>query len=218
MSSGPQGQEASAPEGTWSRKRLTMSSRSSLEIALARSETADWPKVAERLLFDHRRLERLSADLLTLARVDEPLSEVGAERVDLAEIVLIELESTSQEVEADIQSVHVHGSAPHLARLVRNLVDNASRYGDCHMAVRLVEEAGYAVLTVDDDGSGVPEADRARVFERFTRLDDSRARASGGVGIGLALVRRVAEWHGGSVTVDDAPIGGARFEVRLPVA
>lgn len=84
------------------------------------------------------------------------------------------------------------------------------------MAVPLVDESGNAVLTVDDDGLGVPEVDRTRIFERFTRLDDSRARSSGGVGIRLALVRRVAEWHGGTVTVGDSPIGGARFEVRLP--
>lgn len=72
------------------------------------------------------------------------------------------------------------------ARLVRNLVDNATRYGRHRMAVRLVDESGNAVLTVDDDGLGVPEVDRTRIFERFTRLDDSRARSSGGVGIGLA--------------------------------
>jgi signal transduction histidine kinase len=112
--------------------------------------------------------------------------------------------------------VQVRGTAAELARLVRNLVDNATRHAQGRMSVALTEDAGHAVLRIDDDGPGVPEPDRERVFERFTRLDGSRNRASGGVGIGLALVRRVAEGHGGSVTVGDAPLGGARFEVRIP--
>lgn len=191
--------------------------RAELEIALAHPEKADWPGVADRLLSDHRRLERLTADLLSLARVDEHLPEAGVEVVDLAEVVAIELESAGLGTDADLQSVQVLGSAPHLARLVHNLMDNAERYGRHRIVVRLTKQGRHAVLTVDDDGPGVPEADRARIFERFTRLDESRAR-TGGVGIGLALVQRVAEWHGGGVTVDDAPVGGARFEVRLPVA
>ena len=69
---------------------------------------------------------------------------------------------------------------------------------------------------VDDDGPGIDPDDRERVFERFTRLDDGRARDAGGLGIGLAIVKAVAEQHGGTVTIDDAPIGGARFVVHLP--
>jgi signal transduction histidine kinase len=75
---------------------------------------------------------------------------------------------------------------------------------------------GAAVLLVDDDGPGIPEADRARVFERFTRLSSSRSRDDGGAGLGLALVRRVADQHGGTAGVERSPHGGARFEVRLP--
>jgi len=191
--------------------------RAELEIALAHPERADWPGVAERLLSDHRRLERLTADLLTLARLDEPLPDAGTDVVNLAEVVAIELESSSLEVEADLKSVQVLGSASYLARLVHNLIDNANRYGNYRIAVQLSEEDGVAVLTVDDDGAGVPEADRDRIFDRFTRLDESRARSSGGVGIGLSLVRRVADWHGGSVSVGDAAMGGARFEVRIPL-
>jgi signal transduction histidine kinase len=71
-------------------------------------------------------------------------------------------------------------------------------------------------LVVDDDGPGIPPADRARVFDRFTRLDEGRARDAGGVGLGLSMVKAIVERHGGSVTVDDAPLGGARFVVELP--
>jgi signal transduction histidine kinase len=83
--------------------------------------------------------------------------------------------------------------------------------------VRLAVDGDTVVFTVDDDGRGVPEAQRERVFDRFFRLDSSRARASGGTGLGLAIVRRVAEGHGGGVTIHTSLLGGARFEVRLPV-
>lgn len=191
--------------------------RAELEVALAHADTAQWQPTARRLLADQRRLEQLATDLLTLARLEETGGHRDAEPVDLASIVTVELDSiTALELETDVRPVQVRGSAADLTRLVRNLVDNADRHADRRMAVSLGEEAGHAVLRVDDDGPGVPEPDRGRVFERFTRLDGSRARASGGVGIGLALVRRVAEGHDGSVTVGDAPLGGARFEVRIP--
>ncbi|WP_211198946.1 ATP-binding protein [Phytoactinopolyspora limicola] len=74
------------------------------------------------------------------------------------------------------------------------------------------------VITVDDDGPGIPLVDRERVFQRFTRLEQSRSRKSGGVGLGLAVVDQVVRRHNGSVTVSDSPLGGARFDVTLPAA
>jgi signal transduction histidine kinase len=74
------------------------------------------------------------------------------------------------------------------------------------------------VLSVDDDGPGVAPADRSRIFDRFTRLDDGRARDAGGSGLGLAIVREIVAAHGGTVRVEDAPSGGARFEVHLPAS
>ena len=73
-------------------------------------------------------------------------------------------------------------------------------------------------LTVDDDGPGIPPEDRERVFERFTRLDDGRARDAGGLGLGLSMVKAITEHHGGTVVIEDAPLGGARLRVRLPAA
>ncbi len=74
-------------------------------------------------------------------------------------------------------------------------------------------------VDVEDDGDGIDPADRERVFERFVRLDDSRTRATGGAGIGLALVRAVAERHGGSIEADESPaLGGARFRLSVPLA
>jgi signal transduction histidine kinase len=73
-------------------------------------------------------------------------------------------------------------------------------------------------LTVDDDGPGIAPEDRERVFDRFTRLDDGRARDAGGLGLGLSMVKAIVEQHGGTVTIGDAPIGGARITVALPAA
>ena len=86
------------------------------------------------------------------------------------------------------------------------------------MIVTLNEDGGQAVLRVDDDGRGIPPEDRQRIFERFTRVDEGRARRQGGAGLGLSLVSAIAVAHGGAVTASDAPAGGARLEVRLPLA
>jgi signal transduction histidine kinase len=99
---------------------------------------------------------------------------------------------------------------------VRNLVANAARHATSTVALALVERDGRAVLTVDDDGAGVPVADRGRVFERFVRLDEARDRDAGGSGLGLAIVAEIVRVHGGAARVDDSPLGGARFVVDLP--
>jgi signal transduction histidine kinase len=82
--------------------------------------------------------------------------------------------------------------------------------------VALAERDGGVVLTVDDDGAGVAEADRERVFDRFVRLDEARARDAGGSGLGLAIVREIVRVHGGAVSATASPLGGARFVVHLP--
>lgn len=104
----------------------------------------------------------------------------------------------------------------YLERAVRNLLRNANRYAQARIHVTLESANGECWIHVDDDGSGVPLEDRERIFEPFVRLDTSRDRGSGGYGLGLAIVRRIAEWHGGSVKVVDAPIGGSRFTMRWP--
>jgi signal transduction histidine kinase len=109
------------------------------------------------------------------------------------------------------------GSSAQLGRVVANLVDNAARHARTN--VRVTVDAGdWVTLTVDDDGPGIPPEQRTRVFERFVRLDDARARDNGGAGLGLSLVRAIVGRHGGTVAAGAAPGGGARLEVRLPAA
>jgi signal transduction histidine kinase len=108
--------------------------------------------------------------------------------------------------------------------MVGNLLDNAARQAATRVVVSLMEQhdngAGGSVvrLRVDDDGAGVRAADRVRIFDRFVRLDDARSRDHGGAGLGLAIVAEVAGAHNGTVIATATPEGGARFEVRLPVA
>ncbi|MGH3117482.1 MAG: ATP-binding protein, partial [Gaiellales bacterium] len=103
-------------------------------------------------------------------------------------------------------------------RLVKNLVENAARYGRSAIALTVDARDGRVFLTVDDDGTGIPESNRERVFERFVRLDEARDRDSGGAGLGLAIVWEIAAAHGGVIAISDGPLGGARFEVSFPRA
>ena len=110
----------------------------------------------------------------------------------------------------------VAGDAGALARVVRNVAANAARHTATSIAFSLEEHNGCVTLTVDDDGPGIPPDDRSRVFRRFVRLDDARARDQGGSGLGLAIVSELVRVHGGSVTIDESPLGGARLLLRVP--
>ncbi|MEV4254328.1 ATP-binding protein, partial [Spirillospora sp. NPDC049652] len=113
--------------------------------------------------------------------------------------------------------VRVGGVRMQFVRLLGNLLDNAERYADGTVAVSVSSSGGFAVLTVQDDGPGIPEADRERVFARFTRLDSARSRHAGGTGLGLAIAREIAQAHGGSLVVEDS-VRGARLVLKLPLA
>jgi signal transduction histidine kinase len=177
------------------------------------------PGTVTALRGETERLNRLVDALLLLARADERGLQPRREEVDLDEVAESERGRPSDGgVVAEVQAepVRVIGDRGHLARVVRNLVDNARRHARSRVIVKVVREGDTAVLEVSDDGPGVPLEDRARVFDRFVRLDAARARADGGSGLGLAIVAEVVAAHGGTVELDDAPGGGARFRVRLP--
>ncbi len=187
--------------------------RTQLEVGVAHPELLDVPGAVE----DTVRLQRLAADLLLLARLDAGERPAGA-RVDLAAMVR---EESSQRVAdripvraGELASAEVAGSRGQLGRVLGNLLDNAQRHAVSSVRVAVVREGEWAVLRVEDDGPGVPESERERIFERFVRLDDARARDDGGAGLGLAIARDVAVRHGGSLAVRT----GSVFELRLPVA
>ncbi|MGQ4353627.1 ATP-binding protein [Streptomyces drozdowiczii] len=189
--------------------------RTQLEVAAAHP---DLPGAVA----DTVRLQALAADLLLLARLDAG-ERPGATRLDLGALVREEVSHRVGDRIPVTVSVRgggheVAGSRGQLARVLGNLLDNALRHAVCSVSVTVDGEAGGVRVAVTDDGAGVPEAERERIFERFVRLDEARARDDGGAGLGLAIARDVAVRHGGSLTVTGPPGGGARFELRLPAA
>jgi signal transduction histidine kinase len=199
------------------------SMRTNLEVALHNPERTDWPAVAKRVLTEDVRMEDTVSELLDLARLDESTGSLALDtlpEVDLDELVLDDTVQVRR-VPVDTSRVsagRVHGRREQLQRVVRNLLDNAARHATSKVAVGLWTDEETVELTIDDDGPGIPPADRERVFERFTRLDDGRARDAGGLGLGLSMVKMITEEHGGTVVVEDAPLGGARLRVHLPAA
>lgn len=109
-----------------------------------------------------------------------------------------------------------HGAPRHLARVIHNLLRNAVRYSQQNIHIQLEQDTRHIIIHIDDDGIGIPSTDRTRIFDAFTRLDDSRSRQSGGHGLGLAIAKRIVEAHSGTLTIAISPLGGARFTVVLP--
>ena len=173
------------------------------------------------VLDESLRLQRLVDDLLLLARSDDgvtPATPVAVDLDDLVGAAAGRVDPTATTIDlAAMSGGQVRGDPVALDRLVTNLLDNAVRHARSRVAVTLTETDDRTVtLTVDDDGPGVPPADRRRVFERFVRLDEARSRDGGGSGLGLAIVAAVAKAHAASVAVEGSPLGGARFLVVFP--
>jgi signal transduction histidine kinase len=195
--------------------------RTELEVAQRLPDTTDWPALSADLLTDVERLGRLVDDLLLLARADDAATRPArapAERVELGGL-LSEVAARYPGVRYDRpdQPVETVGDRDALGRIVANLLDNAVRHAGQVVELGVAADGAYQMITVSDDGPGIAAADRERVFQRFTRLDDGRARDAGGSGLGLAIVRELVRRHDGTVTLGDAE-PGLRVEVRLPKA
>jgi signal transduction histidine kinase len=165
-------------------------------------------------------LDQLIDEILLASRLDAKESDLGTvEAVDLTGLAAEECARAGAELlpSAGGDALVVDGVAKLLRRAVRNLLENASRYSSGPVTVELTREGGDAVVRVRDRGPGVPPALRERIFEPFYRLPGASER-NGGVGLGLALVKSIAERHGGSVRCEDGPEGGASFVIRLPAS
>ena len=181
-----------------------------------------------RLQIEATRLGKLVRELLDLARLEEDAAaQATRQRVDLAEIVRVQAERLAPVAEGRGVAVRWHAVDPaplvalpgDLRLIAANLIENAVRYNrpGGHVDIRVRRTASQVILEVEDNGLGIPEADRDRVFERFYRVDKARSRADGGTGLGLSIVRHAAERHGGDVTVDSVLGEGSTFRVTLPV-
>jgi signal transduction histidine kinase len=200
--------------------------RAQLEVALDHPDGLDWAETARDVHADTLRLARLAEDLLLLARLDgQPLRRATVDLAALCSAAAAGYAAARVPVRAsaDAAPCPVAGDPDALRRLLVNLLDNAVRHAASQVWVSVCSEAGWAVLTVVDDGPGIPVPERERVFGRFTRLDNARDRTGEeGAGLGLAIVRSTAEAHGGSVSLGDAVSDGTgpglRAVVRLPLS
>ncbi len=191
--------------------------RTQLEVAEAHPELLDLPGAVA----DTVRLQVLAADLLLLARLDAG-EKPGGGTVELGALVREEVSQRTRDRIAVAVEVpeggafEVNGSRGQLSRVIGNLLDNAQRHAEGSVAVSVAADGRGVRVEVRDDGAGVPEDERERIFERFVRLDDARSRDDGGAGLGLAIARDVAARHGGTLTVHRADEGGAAFRLWLP--
>ncbi|MDA8296673.1 MAG: HAMP domain-containing sensor histidine kinase [Actinomycetota bacterium] len=195
--------------------------RAQLEVA-ERADPGEAPVLLSGSVAEVERLSGLVANLLALARLEEGSGRVRRDEVDLDELALSaagRLRARGQ-VAVSVRGVsgaRLFGDRSQLDRLITNLADNAERHASGTVSFSVRREPDGVVLVVADDGPGIPEASRERIFERFVRLDSARTHRDAGAGLGLAIVREIARAHGGDVHVEDnAP--GARMVVRIPVA
>lgn len=174
-----------------------------------------------------RELDELVLELLSYSRLYN--ADQARERVEVSLLELVDSVLGGFAEELDGRGIHwevrCEGELPRFvldprltARAVQNLVRNAMRYCDAALMLCLSQDAAGCLLTVEDDGIGIPPQERERIFQPFYRLDRSRDRSTGGFGLGLAISRRAIEGQGGSLTVAQSVLGGAQFRIRLPKA
>jgi signal transduction histidine kinase len=193
---------------------------SGLEAAEVHPELLDAELAINILLPEAQRMRTLVEDLLLLARADEQSLTLRKDQVLLGDVAEVEVNRARRDagcaIHTDISPVCFIGDPAAVSRVIRNLVDNAVRHAKSRVDIYVGSRDGDAFITVSDDGRGIDPAERARVFERFVRLDSDRARSTGGTGLGLAIVAEVVAAHGGTVTIDDRPGGGTKMTVAFP--
>jgi len=173
------------------------------------------------------RMEDLVKDLLRLTRLEagqEPLDRVSCAPVHLFDGVVHDLEPLlarrHQQITTSVapEAASLVGDPAKLHDVLRNLIENAANYAPERTTISLSarRDGDHVALVVEDEGPGIPETDRQRVFERFYRVDKARSRETGGTGLGLSIVKHLVGLHGGDVRVENRAGGGARFTVRIP--
>ncbi|WP_204071471.1 sensor histidine kinase [Planotetraspora phitsanulokensis] len=194
--------------------------RTELEEARLHPDETDLGDLIGRALSDVARLDAIITDLLVLAGM-EAGPPLRPQRVDLAEMVRDEIARRTDRIDVRLRlnaGVTVQAVPIRISRLLTNLLDNAQRHARRLVEVQVGTDDDHAVLTVTDDGEGVAESERERIFQRFTRLTAARRLDHTGTGLGLAIARDIAHAHIGSLHAEESETGGARFVLRLPLA
>ncbi|MGH8883258.1 MAG: sensor histidine kinase, partial [Stackebrandtia sp.] len=175
------------------------------------------------LLTDVERLSRMTEDLLLLSRLDDARRPWRPADVNIARFLDVLTDAYDDArvpvlPETGNEPIIIRSDHDALHRIFTNLIDNAVRHAADRVVVECRRGEDSVTVTVADDGPGIPEADRKRVFDRFTRLDDARSRDSGGTGLGLSIVAELVAMHRGGIALRDNPPHGLRVEVRLPLS
>ncbi len=174
---------------------------------------------------DIESLNELIDEILTYAKLEEGSPKLDWQMVNLralTEQIVKETNALGKPIDIQTQlpsaKIMVMADKRYLHRVIQNFATNALRYANSTIKISTWVDKGMAFVSVEDDGQGIPKEDREKVFVPFARLDDSRTRASGGYGLGLSIVSRIAFWFHGQVWVDESPtLGGARFVMSWPV-
>lgn len=195
--------------------------RTQLEVELLYPDAGKVEEGRQSLLRSTLRLQELTEDLLVLAVSDSNKPLTNRQELDLGKIILREVGDfpISGGVFIDVSRVEsacLWGDESQLRRVFINLLDNATRFAENRIQVSLHSDDDSAVLEVSDDGPGIPIADRERIFERFSRLDNARSRHEGGTGLGLAIAKEIVLAHGGEIGLLEGK-KGAHFVIRLPL-
>lgn len=171
---------------------------------------------------DLGELNSLVSELLNMAKLDAQ-GQLSTEIIDANELMQACMqhlppvpEHIQMHLELDVQTPSLYGDRRLLERAIQNLLKNALKYAEKRISFTVRQQTNAHVVIVEDDGAGIPEADREKIFEPFYRLDRSRDRSTGGFGLGLAIVKQIVTLHRGSIRISQANLGGARFEIRLP--
>ncbi|ETX10849.1 histidine kinase [Marinomonas ushuaiensis DSM 15871] len=173
----------------------------------------------EALEGDVEELNTLVDEVLTYGKLESGSMELNFSKLSIYELVNSILENNHlllQHLTVDVnisETSIVLADEHHLIRALQNLILNASKYATSNITISFYDNSNRWQLDVEDDGPGIAFEDRDKVFVPFQRLDNSRARASGGYGLGLAIVQRIAFWHGGAVLIDSSESGGAKFSL-----
>jgi len=194
--------------------------RAGLEVGLAHPDRAPWPQIAGRAVRQSQRLEQLIAELLVLAKADAYQLAARRQPVDLAALLadLLAAATPAPGIRIDLSvppGTATTGNPEELSRMFRNLLDNAIRYARHRVLITAAARPEGIVVEIADDGPGIAEEERERVFGRFVRLDASREQASGSAGLGLAIAREIATAHGATIVLTEAPGGGTRAVVTV---
>lgn len=200
--------------------------RFGIEMLRASKDEADRQRFTESMEADIDELDALVAELLTYARFDRDRPEMKFQRQNI-EVWLEEITDKARVgLEPGVALVcrtktgeaekYAQFEPRLMARATGNLLQNATRYAKSKVEATVEKQGNNWLITVEDDGPGVPEDKREKILEAFTRLDASRDRETGGFGLGLAIADRIAKWHGGGIKVNDSSLGGARFVISWP--